>query len=568
MASDTKTPVEVARELTKALGEKIDALQKMELPKTPEKADGGQMASGSVPAVAKQAGGTTDAEMQKDEIVSSGKAKCPACGSKNAPSHEGESGRKLVTLCPSCKNKNVGNVKKAEESPWHPKGSGIKVLSPEEDRDAKYHAEMRSNHESRVAGIKAVAAQSKGVKKMDLPQSPEKASGGQLNKSDSLDALDVAQALAKTVVEKIASVREELLKMEQLEAAGNAKLQKNVGSLPSSTPSTKQIADGDANRHIEARNVFSLMQKGEGKFEPWKKGAKKPKAGKDKSGESVEGSGGLETVRPGPLASELSKQAMPTMKPPKAPSMKPAGIPGAKAGDAPKAPAAPKAAGAAGATMKSAPEGIRPEVKESMDRAIASYAGKDKKPAAPAPGVKKMDLPQSPEKAIGGQESSGSIPAVAKQAGGTTDAEVQKMDLPQSPEKAIGGQESSGSIPAVAKQAGGTTDAEMKKDMKPMSPSPVFGNKMGGAHVQPGGTFGAKSGVQVTTALPKLKSPAAAAMSVGAGTGHDMKTAVDTISNKTVSMKSPPMSKAELDSAKCPKCGDGMTLCKCSYKMK
>lgn len=585
MASDTKTPVEVARELTKALGEKIEALRKdgalvdqvesasvpsvqhsgerptheseqwsgigapasaspthemegtvseqkpAELPQSPEEAIGGQQESGSVPSMPKQAGGTTNAEMQKDEIVAQGKAKCPGCGRKSAPSAEGASGRKLVTLCDSCKKKNVGNVKK-----------------------------------------------------MALPQSPEKASGGQVNKSE-LDALDVAQALAKTVVEKIAQVREELVKMEKLEAAGNEKLQKGIGTLPSSTPSEKQIADGDPHKMVEQRNIFSIMAKGEGKFEPWKKGSKKPKVGKEVS--AGEGSGGSDTTRPGP---SLAKQGMP-MSPPKAPALKPAGVPGAKSGEAPKAPAAPKAAGASGATMK-------------------------------------MELPHSPEKAKGGQMSSGSVPTDVTITGNSGPAlekgdlptveraktiarnikgdgsekdnlrgqgrvapkpnleqldkqPAKKMELPQSPEKAKGGQMSSGSVPSVSKQAGGTTDAEMKKDMKPMSPvfankigagaavppSPVFHNSVGGSKTQAGGSFGA-SGVQITTALPTRKPAAAAMHAAGPGTGSDMKTVADTISNKTVAMRSPPISKAEMDSAKCPKCGDGMTLCKCSHSMK
>jgi len=477
--SDIKTPADVAAELTKALGEKIDTLKKMELPQSPEKADGGQESSGSIPAMPKQAGGTTDAEMAKDEVVSVKRAECPGCGKKSAQEHEGVSGRKMVAICGNCKKRNVGNVKK-----------------------------------------------------MDLPASPEAATGGEIAKKSELDALDFAQALSKAVVEKIAGVREQLEKMERLEAAGNEDLakglkskgvKKNIGSLPSNTPSNKQIADGDPNKsHPMPKSVFDIMNKGEGKFLPWAKGTKKPKVGKEVE---AEGSGGSDTTKPGP---SLQKDALPVAKPPKMPALKPAGVPGAKAGDAPKAPKAPGAPGQTGSTMK-------------------------------------MELPQSPEKAGGGDMASGSVPAMPKQAGGTTDAEMEKEEmspeetniaeessaeethmgkdeLPQTPEKAIGGQESSGSIPAMPKQAGGATDAEMKKNaLPPNHASPVFAvhASVFGNKAAPGDPHGGKSGYLITQALPKLK-PAAAGMHTVGQDGPPTPAPGDMgAGNKTVNLRSP-----------------------------
>lgn len=549
MASDTKTPVEVARELTKALGEKIDELMKMDLPQSPEKAIGGQESSGSVPSMPKQAGGTTDAEqdaggmqggtpgnlaeMNKDEIVAVSKAKCPSCGKESSKSHQSESGRKIVPACDRCKKRNVGNVQKMDLPHSSEKASGGQIKKDEKPAAEKpKFSNCKGCDEGKViASAHTCIAQ--GTNKSEM-------------KKSEFSASDVAEALTKTLAEKIDAMRTELVKMEKLEAAANASLQKNIGALPSSTPSTKQIADGDPNKMVGQRNIFTLMHKGEGKYTPWDKSAKKskPKPGKEVS--AGEGSGGSDTTKKGPLASKLSKEAMGMPAMPKAPSLKPSGVPGAKAGSAPKAPKTPQAPGA--------------------------------KPSETV----KMELPHSSQKANGGQEKSGSVPSVSKQAGGTTDAEVNKMDLPQSSEKAIGGQEKSGSVPSVSKQAGGTTDAEtMAKQVmapgapapvagKPIHPSPVFANRMNisarhemkvgpsgamTAHRPNGDVFGA-SGYQIAQAIPKQKTPGA--MSVGSNTASDI-TVPDA---KTVNVR-PPFTKSELDGAKCPGCKQGMTLCKC-----
>jgi hypothetical protein len=489
MASDTKTPVEVARELAKAIGAKIDELKKsashaepaphpdaqefeacgkckqkvqvlstgklathdcsakkMELPQTSEKAIGGQM--------------------NKDEIVASSKAKCPSCGKQTAIMHESESGRKIVGACDSCRKRNVNNAQK-----------------------------------------------------MELPQTSEKAIGGQITKKSEYTAADVAQAIAKATCDRIDALKSELIKMEALEAAGNAALKKNIGSLPSATPSGKQIADGDAdNMSNSPRNVFTIMKKGEGKFAPYDKGAVAPEIGEEVS---AEGSGGQ--VKKG---KKLAKEAlMPQM--PKAPALKPTGTPGAKAGEAPKAPKPPQAAGA-------------------------------------APSMHKMDLPHTPEKANGGQMSKEEMAAaldkayispyhkygpakpVAKPAAApapeTKPPEAKKMELPQTSEKANGGQ--------------------MKKDELPMAkgmhPSPVFhalkprlGGKdqasqhMTSAASQHAATAGAPAPAPKAVKLPSVEDHAARA------------------SQFSDFMPAGKFGKSELDSAKCPGCKKGMTLCKC-----
>lgn len=214
--------------------------------------------------------------------------------------------------------------------------------------------------------------------KMELPQSSEKANGGKVTKSETFSAGEVAEEIRKATVERITAFQEELVKMQKAEAAGQAELlKKSVGSLPSETPSFKEVADG---KHPNAgpRSVFDVMKKGE-----WASKRAKPEAPKEpKHGE---GSGG-----------QLVKDAMTMTAPkqPKMPTLKPTGIPGAKAGDAPKAPKPPQAAGA-------------------------------------APSMHKMDLPQTPEKANGGEPA-------------------KKMELPQTSQKANGGKLSKEEMAAVS----------------------------------------------------------------------------------------------------------------------
>lgn len=643
MASNTKTPVEAAQELTKALADKLNELRKMDLPKTDDAANGGQESKGKVPSVSKQAGGTTDAEMNKDEmqvaltqsekpaekpkgdckgcenlsvlasnhtcikkdeaVISVKKVKCPGCDRKTATSHEGDAGRKVVSLCPACKKKNIGNVQKMDLP----------------------HSDEAANG----GKIQAEQARKKEMSSEETPLSEESsATEVHENKKSEHDAFDVAQTLSKAVVEKIATMRQELVKMEQLEKAGNASMNKGIGSLPPATPSVHQLATAD--QHTQ-HNIFTILGKGEGQYTPWMKRAKpgKPKAGKDNSADS--GSGG--DVSAGPLRGELKKDALPqTAKMPQMPTLKPGGVPGAKAGDAPKAPKAPQAPGA---TMAA-----------------------------------KMELPQTDEAAIGGQEKAGMIPAMPKAAGGETDAEkdagpgpagsnlaeMNKMTLPHTSAKANGGQMRKDDIGMGV----GLSNSEMQKDEGTMQhASPVFavhhamfGNKLvPGAAPAAGAGYG-KSGVQITQAMPALKPAAAGMHTVGADAptpagGHSMggeKTAnmrpptqissaaptqnahltasgaahnanTQVAKSMTGEMKGagntalthpsntaradmhaqaqagafqpkgpvnsglelarpnkaatlPKFGKDELDAAKCPKCKKGMTLCKCSYGTK
>lgn len=567
MASNTKTPAEVAQELAKALGAKLDDLRKMDLPKTDDAANGGQESKGKIPSMPKQAGGTTDAEMAKEEIVATKKVTCPGCDRKTAVAHEGENGRKVVALCPACKKRNVGNVKKMDLPHSDEAANGGKINAEEARKKEMSSEETPLSEESSATEVHE-NMKSEGIRpavKESMDQAIASYAGKKPKpvaapiKKNELDALDVAQALSKAVVDKIATMREQLVKMEQLEKAGNASMKKAIGTLAPQTPAVHQMPTQDV--HTQ-HNIFSILGKGDGALAPWAKKAKKgqPKPGKEHEADD-QGSGGLDTMK-GSAPKGLEKGAM-GMQPAKvavaapAATLKPAGIPGAKAGDAPKAPKAPQAPGAM--------------------------------PAA------KMELPQSEDAANGGQESKGSIPSMPKQSGGTTDAEVNKMDLPHSSTKANGGQMKKDDIGMGTPLSNSEVPAILKN-------SPVFGTKPG--HTYSRHTSPSMGPVEITTPVPKLKvqggvpahnagASAAPTMAhtkpmLGGGTGtlpaaghpgmHNV--AGSQFANSgalqgaatmhipggampTKASHAPMMSKDEMDLAKCPKCKSGMTKCKC-----
>lgn len=173
---------------------------------------------------------------------------------------------------------------------------------------------------------------------------------------------EVFHTLSKTLYEKIDTVKTQMEKMQKAEAAGNAELLKGIGSLPSETPSAEQIVDGDANRTRSHRTVFGIMKKGDGAQLPYADGAKAPKPGEEVS---AEGSGG--DVKKGKL--KLSKEALP-MQMPKTPTLKPSGVPGAKAGQAPKAPKPPQAPGATPSMHKAEPAELLPSDESPKARHI------------------------------------------------------------------------------------------------------------------------------------------------------------------------------------------------------
>jgi hypothetical protein len=182
-------------------------------------------------------------------------------------------------------------------------------------------------------------------------------------------------AAAQAKIEKFAEELNRLQKMEETVALG-----KSIGGLPSSTPSSKAVADGDMTaQHAPTRTVFKILalkkaekaQKAETfldndnlsdhdkrfveKGKP--KGNLPPQlegnwAGKNDSKPEAEkeapGSGGLKKDEAVPSA----KPAQPP-KPPTAGAVKPAGVPAAKAGTAPSVPKPPSAPGSTGSTMKS-----------------------------------------------------------------------------------------------------------------------------------------------------------------------------------------------------------------------
>lgn len=193
-------------------------------------------------------------------------------------------------------------------------------------------------------------------------------------KNAEISAVEAGQAIVKAAQAKIEKYAEELTRLQKMEADGDARMVKSIHGLPSSTPSDMAIADGNSTKqHAPTRTVFKIlaMKKAETfldnenladhKDRYVEKG--KPKgnlppqlennwAGKNDSKPEAEvkaeGSGGLkkEEVAPG------AKPA----QPPKAPTgdaVKPAGIPGAKVGAAPKVPKPPSAPGSTGSTMKS-----------------------------------------------------------------------------------------------------------------------------------------------------------------------------------------------------------------------
>jgi hypothetical protein len=297
---------------------------------------------------------------------------------------------------------------------------------------------------------------------------------------------EAAERVRTTVVARITAHEAELRKMAAVEANGE-KLTKNIGSLPSATPSQEEIADGNADKD---RNVFTLLNKGE-----WAKGAKKPKAGKVIE---AEGSG------------DLSKEALSAAAPPKAPkppSLKPAGVPGAKIGQAPKAPKPPSAPGSTGGTMKSeipyatkksdgpthvckAPlctKGIKGSAEyckghrdlEFHDaNAKATAAGKKGVPAKAGDGVAKMDIPATTEAAQGGvinDTEKMEMPATSEKANGGP-MPTKKMELPATSKKANGGPMPTKKmeLPSTPEKANG---GQMKKAAMPMVKSPVFNMK-------------------------------------------------------------------------------------------
>jgi ssDNA-binding Zn-finger/Zn-ribbon topoisomerase 1 len=212
-----------------------------------------------------------------------------------------------------------------------------------------------------------------------------------LKKSEStFTPADVVSELNKAMGSRIDAFKAELAKMEKAEADGKAALRKNIGNLPSDTPSGSQIADGDANRATPMpRSVFQMMRKAAifestHQADGYAKGAKAPKAGKEVGDD--EGSGGQ--VKKG---KSFGKAALP-MSMPKLPALKPSGVPGAKAGEAPKAPSAPKAPGGTGPTKKM-------ELPQSSEKANGGQM------------TKKMELPSTSEKANGGQMKKDEIAA-------------------------------------------------------------------------------------------------------------------------------------------------------------
>lgn len=370
-----------------------------------------------------------------------------------------------------------------------------------------------------------------------------------LKKSDKQHtAADVAEALRKATIERIDAVKAELQKMTKAEAEGAAALQKNIGSLPSETPSKAQIADG--NPHKMVKTVFDVMKK--------EKGDKGVLPG-DKAQKVVEAEGSGGDVTKG---KKLSKEAL-AASPPKAPALKPAGIPGAKAGAAPSAPKPPQAPGAASTTHKM-------ELPQTAEKANGGKI------------TKKMELPQTAEKANGGKISKDEMvagtgkskcPSCGKSGGKVTTGEhgtkmvtrcdacskTKKMELPQTPEKANGGKITKKmELPQTAEKANG---GQMKKDEMmakgALHPSPVFavrprlgGKDMASQHMT--------SHAAMTAHTPSAAVQAAKAPAMPSAADHAAR------ANSFADFMPPgKFTKAELDSMKCGSCKKGMTTCKC-----
>lgn len=85
-----------------------------------------------------------------------------------------------------------------------------------------------------------------------------------------ISAVEAAQAIMKAAQAKIDKYAEELNRLQKMEAAGQAKiekLEKGLHGLPSSTPSDLAVADGNATKqHAPTRTVFKIlaMKKSEG----------------------------------------------------------------------------------------------------------------------------------------------------------------------------------------------------------------------------------------------------------------------------------------------------------------
>lgn len=252
---------------------------------------------------------------------------------------------------------------------------------------------------------------------------------------------EVFEAIRKSIVER---VKDGMTQLQKAENEGSEKLSKGIGSLPSKTPSEKEL-------HSNYLNKKAVL----------------PHVGKEVS---AEGSGGQ--VEKG---KKLGKAALP-MTMPKAPALKPAGVPGAKAGDAPKPPTTPKAPGAGVAKTQIETEGVNSN-EQFMSKNTGGMVGTSNPPPtqmamnelqkkAP-PGFSEETMHKLKSKY--GTESAFKIAWSAHNKKGDT----KKMELPHTSNKASGGQMSHDEVMKYA-------DEYMKKMDLPTSATIPTGIKVTG----------------------------------------------------------------------------------------
>ncbi len=201
---------------------------------------------------------------------------------------------------------------------------------------------------------------------------------------------EAAQAIGAAIRKQIKEYEGELVKMRQREAEA---LSKSLYGMPSGAPPAGKLgktvfecmkpADTKkAETFIDVKNSNDPAKRdvtvgGKGSVLPGDKKSKKVSAegsgGETKLGKEALGSTNATGDKPGKPGDKPATSAVPT--PPKAAALKPAGVPGMKAGEAPKVPEVPKAPG-----MK----------KEELDKMMG------KPPAAPSSQKKPLGIPSGP----------------------------------------------------------------------------------------------------------------------------------------------------------------------------
>lgn len=373
-----------------------------------------------------------------------------------------------------------------------------------------------------------------------------------MNKTE-YTAAEFFDTLRKSLVGKI---KEGMETIQKAESEGAKKLGKGIGSLPSTTPSEKEL-------HSNYLNKKAVL----------------PHVGEEVS---AEGSGGQ--VEKG---KKLGKAALP-MQVPKAPALKPAGVPAAKPTDAPKAPTAPKAPGATNPVAKAqvmgeGAVGVNPLAMSELQKAYEEWkvrkpgekivAWTDKPSAQsgtkreedkhnkkldhmkPAGELQKKAPPGFSEETMHklknkyGTESAFKIAwsAHEKKHGGT-----KKMEIPHTSTKASGGQMSEEEVMKYA-------DEYMKKMDLPASATIPTGIKVTGnaEGVQPGeaGSSGSSGDHQYQfsgkdASAPTPKSPAGLPTTPEAALGGQVKGATvpagPEVKGRPGATQTPEMGKMEL----------------------